>query len=66
MHIDCILFDLDGTLVDTNADLTVAMNHTLKAFNAPPILPEHPEQSAASTKRTRSRVLSFQQAGGTM
>ena len=40
MHIDCILFDLDGTLVDTNADLTVAMNHTLKAFNAPPILPE--------------------------
>ena len=43
MHIDCILFDLDGTLVDTNADLTAAMNHTLKAFNAPPILPEQLE-----------------------
>lgn len=40
MNIDCILFDLDGTLVDTNADLAVAMNHTLQQFNVPPIRPE--------------------------
>ena len=43
MDIDCILFDLDGTLVDTNADLTVAMNYTLKQFNEPPIQPKQLE-----------------------
>lgn len=40
MNFDFILFDLDGTLVDTNMDLTVAMNHTLQKFNAPPLKPE--------------------------
>ena len=40
MDVDCILFDLDGTLADTNADLTAAMNYMLKEFDAPPLKPE--------------------------
>ena len=40
MDIEFILFDLDGTLVDTNADLTAAMNYMLKQYNAPALQPE--------------------------
>ncbi|MGI8724763.1 MAG: HAD-IA family hydrolase [Methyloceanibacter sp.] len=36
-----VVFDLDGTLVDTNADLTVALNVTLAELG----LPEHPEHA---------------------
>lgn len=35
-----ILFDLDGTLVDTAPDLAAAMNHVLAGFDRPP-LPVH-------------------------
>ncbi len=32
-----IVFDLDGTLIDTREDLTAAVNHTLKFFGRPPL-----------------------------
>jgi phosphoglycolate phosphatase len=34
---DPILFDLDGTLVDSSIDLAEAINHTLGAFSLPPL-----------------------------
>jgi phosphoglycolate phosphatase len=36
-----IVFDLDGTLLDTIGDLAAATNHALEAFD----LPTHPEQA---------------------
>lgn len=35
MSIDCILFDLDGTLLDTSYDFAFALNQTCKHFKAP-------------------------------
>jgi len=35
MTINCVLFDLDGTLLDTSLDFSFALNRTLKAFNKP-------------------------------
>jgi phosphoglycolate phosphatase len=35
MKIECILFDLDGTLLDTSYDFAYALNQTLSAFNRP-------------------------------
>lgn len=35
--LECILFDLDGTLLDTSYDFTFALNETCKAFNQPPL-----------------------------
>lgn len=32
-----IIFDLDGTLVDTVPDVTLALNHTLHSYNLLPI-----------------------------
>ncbi|GKT12905.1 MAG: N-acetyl-D-muramate 6-phosphate phosphatase [Thiomicrorhabdus sp.] len=37
MSIDCILFDLDGTLLDTSYDFTYALNQTCRDFNQPPL-----------------------------
>ncbi|MDR1469945.1 MAG: HAD family hydrolase [Spirochaetaceae bacterium] len=33
----CVLFDLDGTLVDTIADIAAAMNHALAKHGFPPL-----------------------------
>ena len=35
MTINCVLFDLDGTLLDTSLDFTFALNQTLKDFERP-------------------------------
>ncbi len=37
MEIDLIVFDLDGTLVDTRQDLTDAVNYALKRLGKPPL-----------------------------
>lgn len=35
LKIDTVIFDLDGTLLDTLEDLTIAANYALNAFNMP-------------------------------
>ena len=35
-----ILFDLDGTLLDTLQDLTVSVNHGLAQYGLPPRTPK--------------------------
>jgi len=37
MSIDCILFDLDGTLLDTSLDFTYALNQTCRDFDQGPL-----------------------------
>jgi phosphoglycolate phosphatase len=37
MRFKCVIFDLDGTLVDTIADIAEAMNHTLAGHGFPPV-----------------------------
>jgi phosphoglycolate phosphatase len=37
LKIDSIIFDLDGTLVNTIPDVLLALNHTLKTFDGAPI-----------------------------
>jgi phosphoglycolate phosphatase len=32
-----VVFDLDGTLLDTHADLIVSLNHTIAALELPPV-----------------------------
>lgn len=39
MDIDTIVFDLDGTLVDTAADLTASLNHTLQCLGRATVEP---------------------------
>lgn len=39
MTADTIIFDLDGTLVDTAGDLTASLNHALAVLGRPPIDP---------------------------
>ena len=39
MAIDTIIFDLDGTLVDTAGDLTASLNHALATLGRPTIDP---------------------------
>ena len=40
MKYDCVIWDLDGTLLDTLADLTASTNAALAAFGYPPRTPE--------------------------
>lgn len=37
MTVQCILFDLDGTLLDTSYDFAYALNRTLQDFARPPL-----------------------------
>ncbi|WP_127470870.1 HAD family hydrolase [Thiomicrorhabdus aquaedulcis] len=37
MSIQCILFDLDGTLLDTSYDFAYALNKTCQEFSQPPL-----------------------------
>jgi phosphoglycolate phosphatase len=37
MRYDCVLFDLDGTLIDSLADITANANRSLAAFGLPPL-----------------------------
>ena len=41
---DLLVFDLDGTLVDTLLDLTATINHTLAQFGLPPKSPDEARQ----------------------
>lgn len=41
MPFDTIVFDLDGTLVDTAGDLTASLNHALSTLGRAPIDPGH-------------------------
>jgi len=36
-RVDLLIFDLDGTLADTRADLTAAVNHALEKLALPPL-----------------------------
>ena len=36
--IDFMVFDFDGTLVQSGQDLADAVNHTLRTLNAPPLI----------------------------
>jgi phosphoglycolate phosphatase len=40
MKYRCVIFDLDGTLVDTLGDITASMNRALKEQGFPPLPPE--------------------------
>ena len=59
MHYTSVLFDLDGTLLDTLGDLTAAMNRTLTRHG----LPERTRQQmraalgAVRTRRNGRRTL---------
>ena len=39
--LSCVLFDLDGTLVDTAPDLIACLNHTLVAYGLNPVSADH-------------------------
>ncbi len=39
MSFDTIIFDLDGTLVETAGDLTASLNHALATLGRPPVPP---------------------------
>ena len=53
--IHAVLFDLDGTLLDTASDLTLALNQLLASKNKPPVAPEdarnHVSQGAVAVTR---------------
>ena len=40
-HVDLLIFDLDGTLADTRADLTDAVNNALQRLKIPALSMEH-------------------------
>ncbi|MDR3303676.1 MAG: HAD family hydrolase [Treponema sp.] len=40
MKFKCVIFDLDGTLVDTLADIAASMNRALEAHGFPAVAPE--------------------------
>ncbi len=50
---DLVIFDLDGTLADTRADLVAAANHTLRVLE----LPEHAPERVVSFVGRGLRVL---------
>lgn len=53
MKYNAVIFDLDGTLLDTLEDITDAVNHTMKKFN----FPEHTMQEVRSFVGNGIKVL---------
>lgn len=60
MSYDIYLFDLDGTLLDTLADLHAAVNATMSAFNLPPRTPNDVREFVGNGAKT----LLIRSAGG--
>ncbi|MGH3056508.1 MAG: HAD hydrolase-like protein, partial [Gaiellaceae bacterium] len=48
-----VVFDLDGTLIDSRADLSAAVNHVLQTFG----LPELPQETVCKYVGEGARVL---------
>lgn len=40
MTVNLIIFDLDGTLIDSSIDITNAINHAIKPYNIKPLTPD--------------------------
>ena len=53
VDLDLIVFDLDGTLVDSLPDLAAAANHALRRLG----LPEHPPEAHQKDDRRRGKNL---------
>jgi len=50
-HFDTIVFDLDGTLVDTAGDLAASLNHALGCLGRPPVQPASVRQMVGQGAR---------------
>ncbi|MCH5155643.1 MAG: HAD family hydrolase [Clostridiales bacterium] len=64
MRIDTVIFDLDGTLLDTLDDLTAAVNHALISFSLPIITREQARRFVGDgVKKLMERAVCFASTG---